>query len=102
MAWLLRFVGNARCFPDRRATGPLTRSEFDKAEKLLTLNGQQQIDETFSQDQLQLNLQPNEDGVLECIRKVQGFIQSLSLIHRCGRESLSSTPTRAHFTEELD
>ena len=54
-------------------TGPLTTREIEKAEKLLTLNGQQQIDETFPQDQLRLNLQPNEDGVLECRGRVQGF-----------------------------
>ena len=73
IAWLLRFVGNTRCLPDRRVTSPLTTSEIEKAEKLLTLNGQQQIDETFPQDQLRLNLQPNEDGVLECRGRVQGF-----------------------------
>ena len=73
IAWLLRFVGNTRCLPDRRVTGPLTTREIEKAEKLLTLNGQQQIDETFPQDQLRLNLQPNEDGVLECRGRVQGF-----------------------------
>ena len=73
IAWLLRFVGNTRCLPDRRVTSPLTTSEIEKAEKLLTLNGQQQIDETFPQDLLRLNLQPNEDGVLECRGRVQGF-----------------------------
>ena len=34
IAWLLRFVGNTRCLPDRRVTGPLTTSEIEKAEKL--------------------------------------------------------------------
>ena len=73
IAWLLRFVGNTRCLPDRRVTSPLTTTEIEKAEKLLTLHGQQQIDETFPQDQLRLNIQPNEDGVLEYRGRVHGF-----------------------------
>ena len=73
IVWLLRFVGNTGCLPDRRVAGPLTTREIGKAEKLLTLNGQQQVEETFPQDQLRLNLQPNEDGVLECRGRVQGF-----------------------------
>ena len=55
IAWLLRFVGNTRYLPDRRVSGPLTTSEIEKAEKLLILNGQQQIDETFPQDQRRLD-----------------------------------------------
>ena len=102
IAWLLRFVGNTLCFPDRRVTGPLTRSKIEKAEKLLTLNGQQQIDETFPQDQLQLNLRPNEDGVLECRGRVQGFYPIYIPGSSLWRESLSSVPTKAHFMEELD
>ena len=58
---------------DQRVTSPLTTSEIEKAEKLLSLNGQQQIDETFPQDHLWLNLQPNEDGVLECRGRVHGL-----------------------------
>ena len=72
-----------RCTPDQRVNGPVTTTELEKAEKLLTLQGQQQIDETFPKDQLRLNLQASKDGVLECRGRVQGlypvYIPSSSL-----------------------
>ena len=73
IAWVLRFAGNTRCTLVQRVTGPVTTTELEKAEKLLTLQGQQQIDETFPEDQLRLNLQANKDGVLECRGRVQGL-----------------------------
>ena len=73
IAWVLRFAGNIRCTPDQRVNGPVTTTELEKAENLLTLQGQQQIDETFPEDQLRLNLQANKDGVLECRGRVQGL-----------------------------
>ena len=36
IVWLLRFVGNTLCITDQKVTGPLTTSEIEKAEKLLT------------------------------------------------------------------
>ncbi len=72
-AWLLRFLGNVRCSKEGRIDGPLTTCELVKAEELLIVNAQQQVDETFTRDQLQLNLQKDEDGVLECRGRVQGF-----------------------------
>ena len=72
-AWLLRFLGNIRCAKERRIEGPLTTGDLVKAEIRLITKAQQQVDETFTRDQLQLNLQFNEDGVLECRGRVQGF-----------------------------
>ncbi len=72
-AWLLRFIGNVRCSKEGRIDGPLTTCELVKAEELLIVNAQRQVDETFTRDQLQLNLQKNEDGVLECRGRVQWF-----------------------------
>ena len=72
-AWLLRFLGNIRYAKERRIEGPLTTGDLEKAEIRLTSKAQQQVDETFTRDQLQLNLQLNEDGVLECRGRVQGF-----------------------------
>ena len=73
MAWLLRFLGNIRCAKERRIEGPLTTGDLVKAEIRLITKAQQQVDETFTRDQLQLNLQLNENGVLECRGRVQGF-----------------------------
>ena len=101
MAWLLGFVENARCLPDRRATGPLTTTEVEKAERLLNLNGPQQIFETFSQ--LQLTLQRNEDGVLECRGRVQGFHPIFIPDSRLwARKLVEHAHKSTHFPEELD
>ncbi len=78
-AWLLQFLGNVRCSKEGRIDGPLTTCELVKAEELLIVNAQQQVDETFKRDQLQLNLQKNEDGVLECRGRVQGFLPNLHI-----------------------
>jgi hypothetical protein len=77
-AWLLRFPGNVRCVKERNIEGPLTTSDLEKVEIRLITKAQQQVYKTFTRDQLQLNLQLNdlqlnEDGVLECRGKFQGF-----------------------------
>ena len=63
-AWISQFLHNSR-HPSKKVQGPLTTPEIAAHELFLVKRAQQQ-------DQEQLNLQPNVDGVLECRGRIQG------------------------------
>ena len=65
-AWVARFLHNSRDSTNK-AKGPLSPSEVTKHETFFKRAQQQGFNNiSFEQDQEQLNLQPNEEGVLEC------------------------------------
>jgi len=70
-AWISRFLHNSR-HPSNKVQGPLTTPEIAAHELFLVKRAQQQgmSNANFEQDQEQLNLQPNGDGVLECRGRV--------------------------------
>ena len=72
-AWISRFLHNSR-HPSKKVQGPLTTPEIAAHELFLVKRAQQQgmSNANFEQDQEQLNLQPNVDGVLECRGRIQG------------------------------
>lgn len=73
-AWVLRYIQNSRAKKTKRLGGPLTADKTKKAE--LFWEKRVQVRATaygrYKDDLLQLNLQPNCDGVLECRGRVQG------------------------------
>ena len=73
-AWILRYIQNSRAKKAKRLGGPLTADETKKAvlfwEKRVQVRAT--ADGRYKDDLLQLNLQPNCDGVLECRGRVQG------------------------------
>ena len=58
----------------RKLTGPLTTEETNKANVFWVQRVQTRVplDKYYQEDQLQLNLQPNSEGVLECGGRIQG------------------------------
>ena len=72
-AWVTRFLRNSRNSTNK-AKGPLSTAEVKRHETFLVKRAQQQgfNNVSFEQDQEQLNLQPNEEGVLECRGRIQG------------------------------
>ena len=69
-----RFIHNARSTRSNRNTGPLTTGEISK-QRIPWLKRVQEsfkTDERFEEHRLQLNLQPNENGLLECRGRIQG------------------------------
>ena len=72
-AWIGRFIHNSRTRSNRNK-GPLTTEEISK-QRILWLKRVQdsfKTDERFEEHRLQLNLQPNENGLLECRGRIQG------------------------------
>ena len=72
--WIIRFIRNA-CSPKmRRLTGPLKTEETNKANVFWVKRVQTRasLDKHYQEDQLQLNLRPNSEGVLECRGRSQG------------------------------
>ena len=59
----------------RKLTGPLTTEETNKANVFWVQRVQTRVplDKYYQEDQLQLNLQPNSEGVLECGGRIQGY-----------------------------
>ena len=72
--WILRFIQNSRAKKTKRLGGPLTADETKKAELFWGKRVQVRAtaDGRYKDDLLQLNLQPNCDGVQECWGRVQG------------------------------
>ena len=72
-AWVARFLRNSRNSTNK-AKGPLSTAEVKRHETFLVKRAQKQgfNNVSFEQDQEQLNLQPNEEGVLECRGRIQG------------------------------
>jgi hypothetical protein len=73
-AWMKRFVDNCREARTNRRCGPLTTSEIASQRKWWIVRAQR--DETssdeFKHDQVNLNLKPNNDGILECRGRIEG------------------------------
>ena len=65
-AWVARFLHSSRDSTNK-AKGPLSPSEVTRHETFFKRAQQQGFNNvSLEQDQEQLNLQPNEEGVLEC------------------------------------
>ena len=73
-AWILRYIQNSRAKKTKRLGGPITADETKKAELFWEKRVQVRAtaDGRYKDDLLQLNLQPNCDGVQECWGRVQG------------------------------
>ena len=73
-AWIMRFAHNVRSKKIGRLKGPLTTEETNKARIFWVKRVQTRAtaDKHYQEDRLQLNLQPNQDGVLECRGRIQG------------------------------
>ena len=74
-AWIIRFTQNSRAKKTKRLGGvPLTANETKKAELFWMKRAQTRAtaDGRYLEDKLQLNLQRNRDGVLECRWRVKG------------------------------
>ena len=67
-SWIMQFIRNARSAKMRRLTGPLSTEESNKANAFWVKRVQTKapLDKYYQEDQLQLNLKPNSEGVLEC------------------------------------
>ncbi|KAK3748474.1 hypothetical protein QZH41_005911 [Actinostola sp. cb2023] len=72
--WVMRFIQNARATKAHRVRGPLTTREIETARLVWVKRAQASASESdqFEEDKLQLNLQPNSEGVLECRGRIQG------------------------------
>lgn len=72
MAWVTRFIEN--CKKSRTLTGPLTTAEVERVKWKWIKRVQEQARKApnFPERQSSLNLQPNEDGILECRGRIQG------------------------------
>ena len=73
-AWIMRFIRNARSAKMTRLTGPLTTDKTNKPNVLWLKRVQTRapLDKYYQEDQLQLNLQSNSGGLLECRGQTQG------------------------------
>ena len=73
-AWIMRFVHNVRSRKIGRLKGPLTTEETNKAITFWVKRVQTRAaaDKHYQEDRLQFNLQPNQDGLLECRGRIQG------------------------------
>ena len=71
-AWIARFVHNAR--NKIKKVGPLTTEEIEAQKKFWKEKAQRQgeASEKYDADRMQLNLQRNQSGLLECRGRVQG------------------------------
>ena len=66
-----RFVDNSRSkTADARVTGPLTANEIDRQRQFYLKRAQQSSD--IEIDRVALNLEPRNDGLLECRGRIQG------------------------------
>ena len=72
--WINRFVKSCRVSSDNRKTGPLTSGEVEDSELWWIKRTQKEAkkDPEFEDIQLQLNIQSNESGVLECRGRIEG------------------------------
>ena len=68
----MRFANNARAKRAARAKGPLTTDEIEKQILFWLLRVQSRGSDNTEDDRLNLNLQRNQDGLLECRGRLQG------------------------------
>ena len=73
-AWIQRFISNCRTKPGERESGPLVTEEIQQTKSWWIKRAQlvARQDSRFEADQLHLNLQPNDDGILECRGRIHG------------------------------
>ena len=73
-SWIMQFIRNARSAKMRWLTGPLSTEETNKANAFWVKRVQTKapLNKYYQEDQLQLNLKPNSEGVLECRGRIQG------------------------------
>ena len=73
-AWVKRFINNTRKSKKKRVLGLLGADEIEVQVKfwIKRAQGSSKFSENFERDQLQLNLQPNNEGILECRGRIQG------------------------------
>ena len=74
MAWVIRALFNLVSNKKQRKIGPLTAEEISNREKFWLKRAQSDVVNTtkFSENQLRLNLQDNNDGLFECRGRIQG------------------------------
>ena len=72
--WIQRFIRNSATPASDRKTGLLDTSEIDQQRDWWVKRAQKmcQTKDEFQEDKLQLNLQPNGQGILECRGRIQG------------------------------
>ena len=74
-AWVIRFIHNTREKTNkRRSAGPLNTEDIEKAKTWCIRLAQraEQVSSNFQTDKIQLNLQPNKEGLLECRGRIVG------------------------------
>ena len=73
-AWVSRFTHNSKSAPSQRIAGPLTTEEIYKQKQYWIKKVQRSATngDSFDEDRERLNLQPNNDGILECRGRIQG------------------------------
>lgn len=73
-AWVARFITNSRKPKSRRVKGPLTTDEMKYQEAWWTRRAQEEArsSKNFEADKLQLKLQPDDSGILECRGRIVG------------------------------
>ena len=74
VAWIQRFISNCRAKPGERASSPLVTEEIQRTKSWWIKRAQlvARQDSRFEADQLHLNLQPNDEGILECRGRIHG------------------------------
>ena len=73
-AWISRFPHNTKVKYKQRLKGPLTAEEIESQRLfwIKRVQNQEASSDTFSDDELRLNLKPNHEGVLVCRGRIQG------------------------------
>ena len=73
-AWVNRFLHNCKSNKSERAMGPLTTQEIEDQRLWWTKRVQHEAKNQpkFQKDRMQLNLQENQEGILECRGRIQG------------------------------
>ncbi len=73
-AWIARFLYNARRKSEVKKSGPLTTEEIEAQKEFWEKRTQRhgEASDKYEADRMQLNLQPNQSGLLECRGRVQG------------------------------
>ncbi len=89
-AWIMRFIHNLRSRKTGRLKGPLTTKETNKARIFWVKRVQTRAtaDKHYQEDRLQPNLQPNKDGILECLGRNQGHFSVYLPDRQCFTEKL--------------
>ena len=100
VAWIARFGHCAR--NQVKKTAPLTTEETEAHKRFWEERTQRQgeTSEEYEADRMQLNLQLNQSGLLECRGRIQGHSPYTFQITRSTRRNSCSRLTKKHFTGE--